>query len=104
MSVKQLMALNNLKTSKLHNGQVLAVSGGASEKTKIAKAPTGKAPGAKVANAKIKSHYTVKRGETLAGIAKKHNVDASDLQRWNNLNGKQTLVPGRTLVIYKEDA
>lgn len=105
VSVKQLMALNNLKTNKLRNGQVLAVSGGAMvEKTKVAKSSSVKSGSAKVASTKIKSRYTVKRGETLAGIAKKHNVDASDLQRWNNLNGKQTLVPGRTLVIYKEDA
>jgi membrane-bound lytic murein transglycosylase D len=114
MNPKQLMAMNHLNTgSKLKNGQMLAVttmvkrSDKRAEKTMTAKAEkpqkaAGKA--SKLAAAKSKSHYTVKRGETIASIAKKFKVETSDLQRWNNLNGKRALVPGRTLVIIKEDA
>lgn len=97
ISAKQLMALNGLKNSRLHNGQILAIAGNSSQKVKTSRAAT------KIAAVKGKSHYTVRRGETLASIAKKLKIAASDLQRWNNLNGKRTLVPGRTLVIIKED-
>lgn len=98
ISAKQLMALNGLKNSRLRNGQILAVSGAAAEKPKAPRAAS------KIVSAKGSGHYTVKRGETLASIAKKLKIAASDLQRWNNLNGKHTLVPGRTLVILKEEA
>lgn len=98
ISAKQLMALNGLKNSRLRNGQILAVSEAVAEKPKASRAAS------KIASAKGRGHYTVKRGETLASIAKKLKIAASDLQRWNNLNGKHTLAPGRTLVILKEEA
>lgn len=96
MTAKQLLAMNGLKNSRLHNGQMLAVSGAAAEKP----AKTAN----KVASANGKTHYTVRRGETLSSIARKFKVAASDLQRWNNLNSRRNLVPGRTLVILKDQA
>jgi membrane-bound lytic murein transglycosylase D len=110
-TTKQLLAMNGLKNQRLHNGQVLVVAGGTAGKpakttTKVAGSSVNKPAKtpAKVASAKGKTHYTVKRGETLTSIAKKHKVAASDLQRWNNLNSKHNLVPGRTLVILKDEA
>lgn len=102
MNSRQLMALNNLKSNKLRNGQVLAVANVSTERSRTAKASSKSAT--KVASAKTKAHYTVRRGETLASIARKLKIATSDLERWNNLNGKHTLVPGRTLIILKEDA
>lgn len=92
MTAKQLMAANGLKNGRLRNGQILSVN-----------AKAGKSS-AKVASASGKTRYTVKRGETLSSIARKFNVAASDLQRWNNLNRKNTLVPGRKLLILKDEA
>lgn len=100
MTTKQLMAMNGLKKAKLRNGQVLNVAAKRTT-TRIASKP------AKIKTriaANGKTHYTVKRGETLSSIAKKFNVAASDLQRWNNLNGKRMLIPGRKLVILKDEA
>jgi membrane-bound lytic murein transglycosylase D len=93
MTAKQLLAMNGLKNSRLHNGQMLAVSGAIAAKSAN-----------KVASANGKTHYTVRRGETLSSIARKFKVAASDLQRWNNLNSRRNLVPGRTLVILKDQA
>jgi len=93
ISARTLMALNGLKNSRLHSGQVLKVSGSSSSKNST-----------HVANIKGKTRYTVKRGETLSSIAKKLKVATSDLQRWNNLSDKHTLMPGRTLVILKDEA
>jgi membrane-bound lytic murein transglycosylase D len=100
MTSKQLMALNGLKNTKLHNGQVLNVAAQRTT-TRIASSKPTKA---KTHIASAKTHYTVKRGETLSSIAKKFNVAASDLQRWNNLSSKHTLTPGRKLVILKDEA
>ncbi|MCX7627014.1 MAG: LysM peptidoglycan-binding domain-containing protein [Methylophilaceae bacterium] len=87
IGAKQLMALNGLKSERLRQGQILKVAG-------AAKAPASR----------TKSHYIVKRGETLTSIAKKFNVATSDLKRWNNLGSKRTLTPGQALVIFKEEA
>jgi membrane-bound lytic murein transglycosylase D len=94
MTTRQLMAMNGLRKGKLRNGQVLSV------------AAAGKPPrvSTRIASASGKTRYTVKRGETLSSIAKKFNVAASDLKRWNNLSNKRNLMPGRKLLILKEEA
>jgi membrane-bound lytic murein transglycosylase D len=43
--------------------------------------------------------HTVKKGETLAAIAKKYQVSVSSLKQWNNLK-KETLKVGQKLTIY----
>ncbi len=48
-------------------------------------------------------HYTVKAGETLATIARKHDVSVSELLAWNDLSSKSVSV-GKTLWIEKEEA
>lgn len=101
MTPKQLMAMNGLKkNAKLRSGQMLSIAAQPAT-TRIASKPA-KSKTRIAANSK--THYTVKRGETLSSIAKKFNVAASDLQRWNNLSNKHTLVPGRKLVILKDEA
>jgi membrane-bound lytic murein transglycosylase D len=96
MTVKQLMAQNDLKNARLRNGQVLSVSSAIAAKS--TRSPV------RMATASTKTRYTVRRGETLSSIAKKFNVAASDLQRWNNLGNKHSLMPGRKLVILKDEA
>ena len=48
--------------------------------------------------ATAKRNYRVKRGDNLTSIAKANRVDVKDLQRWNNLTGKN-LKAGQTLVM-----
>jgi membrane-bound lytic murein transglycosylase D len=43
--------------------------------------------------------YTVKKGDTLSGIARAHAVSLQDLRRWNNLSRDAGLRPGQTLTI-----
>lgn len=45
--------------------------------------------------------YTIRRGDTLGGIAARYKVKVSDLKRWNNL-GSDLIREGRKLVIYKK--
>lgn len=50
---------------------------------------------------KSQTTYTVKRGDTLIGIAKRHRVTAGDIAKANRTNTKSVLMPGQTLVIPK---
>ncbi|MEK5037840.1 3D domain-containing protein [Sporosarcina sp. FSL K6-3457] len=45
--------------------------------------------------------YTVKSGDTLSAIAKKHNVSVSNLKSWNNLKSN-TIHPKQTLKVVAE--
>jgi membrane-bound lytic murein transglycosylase D len=45
--------------------------------------------------------YVVKKGETLAQIARTHGVGVSQLKRWNNIRGNRIVV-GQELVVFAE--
>jgi membrane-bound lytic murein transglycosylase D len=100
VSSKQLLADNHLKSTRFNKGQVLLVklAGG----TPVAKAEQP-VKSAKARAASKKTHYVVRRGDTLEGIARKFDVATNDLQRWNNLRGTR-IMPGRKLTILKTDA
>jgi predicted Zn-dependent peptidase/LysM repeat protein len=49
--------------------------------------------------AKSETTYTVKKGDTLIGIAKKFKVSADDIAKANRTNTKQLLMPDQKLVI-----
>jgi len=86
MTSRQIMALNQLKSSRLKAGQTLLVSNKAN--------PVSRASGKKP------RHYVVKRGDTLSSIAKQFKVATDDLQRWNNIRGSNIL-PGHKLAVSK---
>lgn len=48
--------------------------------------------------------YTVRRGDSLWTIARRHQVSVSDLLRWNDLREDQVLRPGQTLRIFEGNA
>jgi membrane-bound lytic murein transglycosylase D len=100
ISTKQLLTLNHLKAGKLHIGQTLAVNQSSSNES-ASKPVTARL--AKTAAKPEKTRYIVKRGETLASIARKFNVATSDLHRWNKINGSR-ITPGHALTIYRPDA
>jgi membrane-bound lytic murein transglycosylase D len=101
LSSKQLMALNHLKSGKLKNGQVLIVQAPSSTKTTQHQETEPTSRTAK--NKPAKTMYLVRRGDTLASIARKFDVSTEELQRWNKLNGSR-LTPGHKLVVSKSDA
>lgn len=45
------------------------------------------------------TRYVIRKGDTLAGIARKFNVAVNDIQRWNNLSARR-LTPGTTVTMY----
>lgn len=44
-------------------------------------------------------YYTVKKGDTVASLARQFNVSPKLLAVWNNLKGKLALKPGRRIII-----
>ena len=106
VSATQIKALNNLRSNRLSNGQKLVIRQETLAKRKLAEvktkpvrqAATSKAKPVKMAAANKAKHsqryYTVRRGDTVASIAKQFNVATNDIQRWNNISGKRGLTPG----------
>jgi len=46
--------------------------------------------------------YTVRSGDSLWLIARRHRVSMNDLMRWNDLDKSSILQPGQTLTIHRE--
>lgn len=95
VSVKQIMAANALKSSRVKAGQILEI------KTAAVKKATNRNIAEK--NTKKKQTYIVKRGDTLHSIAEKFDVAVADLKRWNKKNGNN-IQPGNKLTIMSPDA
>ena len=87
-TVKQIMAANSLKTSKVKVGQSLVIASDDKKTTRvIAKNQISK-----------KKTYLVKRGDTLHSIAEKFDVTLVEIKRWNK-NISSNIQPGDKLTI-----
>lgn len=92
VSVKQIMAANSLKSSRVRTGQLLDIS--ITDDNNSTKSKT---------KSSIKSQtYTVKRGDTLHSIAQKFDVAVADLKRWNKKYSNH-IQPGNKLTIKQSD-
>ena len=113
--VAQLKEMNNLKSNAIQVGQVLKLSkhdtaDNVSEgKDDINKSSDNKAENQPTASKKILSSadvdklgtnkYIVTKGDNLHVIAKKNNLNITQLLKLNSLSGNETLTPGQILVI-----
>lgn len=70
------------------NGAKNGAKNGAAPATPARKAATPKAGSA---------DYTIRRGDTLAAIAKKHGLEAKDLARWNGIDDPRRLRIGQKI-------
>lgn len=86
VSVASLKSANSISGNTIKSGQRLVIPGGSGSSS------------ASAANDAI--NYRVKKGDTLWGIANKHNVSVASIKKWNNLNSAE-LTPGASLTIYK---
>ena len=93
-SVAQLKSLNNLSSDLIFPNQVLKTSSNSKSNASNSNSSSNSSGNTKSSG----NTYTVKRGDTLSGIAFKHNISISNLMKWNNLNS--TLIyPGNVLVV-----
>ncbi|WP_188205165.1 LysM peptidoglycan-binding domain-containing protein [Desemzia incerta] len=90
-TVANLKSLNKLSSDTIYVGQKLTVSGAVKEETIKPSAPsTGSNTGT--------SSYAVKSGDTLSGIARKHNTTVANLKSLNKLSS-DTIYVGQKLTI-----
>ncbi len=85
---------NNLSSNNIRVGQVLRLNSASGNQT-AARGQTQNARNAQTARAREAS-YTVRSGDTLQSIARRHNMSVNDLKRTNNLRN-DTLRPGQKL-------
>ena len=103
VSVKNLMKWNNLTSKsvlrvgqkiKIYGGTPAVSSSGSSSKSQGGSASTTKSGGYE--------WYTIKKGDTLLGIAYKFNgVSMNDILRLNGLTKNSKIYPGRKIKIRK---
>ncbi len=92
-TVGKLKDLNHLKSDFIVAGKTLKVPGHGSSSS------SSKSNGS---NSSSKSHtgsYTVKAGDTLSGIAHKHNMSLSSLVDLNDISANKTIYPGNKLKV-----
>ncbi|EXU77185.1 murein transglycosylase D [Erwinia papayae] len=83
--VSELQRANNLRGSNIKPGQTLSYSGSSNA--------------SKLADNGNSITYKVRRGDSLASIAKRHGVNMKDVMRWNN-GDVANLRPGDNLTLY----
>ncbi|MDO4878935.1 MAG: LysM peptidoglycan-binding domain-containing protein [Neisseria sp.] len=84
MKVADLVAANNIKGNNIQRGQVLKVGAAAQAQLRSQ------------AKASVRHvSYTVRKGDTLADIARRFNVDVKEVRRWNN--GSSIIRPGQSI-------
>ena len=98
-TVNNIKRWNNLKSNTIHVGQRLYIygaagkpSGSSSGGSSVSK--SGSSASASSGSATTSSYYTVKKGDTLGGIAKKTGVSLNTLYKLNGLNAKSKIYPG----------
>ncbi|UTM46848.1 LysM peptidoglycan-binding domain-containing protein [Glutamicibacter mysorens] len=84
-TVSELKKLNNLKNDSIIAGKTLKVSGHASKSSSKGKSSSSSSSA---------STYTVKNGDTLSAIARKHNMSLSDLLDKNDISASKVIFPG----------
>ncbi len=101
VDVAALASWNGLKTdSMLRAGQKLTIHA-APARTTETKAGEKKDRAAKVAEAPARKAvtYTVQKGDTLYGIARRFKVEVAQILHWNNMQEKDDLRPGQNIVV-----
>lgn len=92
-TVTNLKKINNLTSDLIYPNQVLE-TGSSAKDTASKKQESSKS---------TSNTYTVKAGDTLSGIASKHNISLTNLMKWNGLD--TTLIfPGNVLTVSKQDS
>lgn len=85
VSVATLKQQNNLQGASIRPGQTLTVGGS----------------GTSLADNSNSITYRVRKGDSLASIARRHGVDIKDVMRWNTvLNSTKDIQPGDRLTLF----
>ncbi len=91
-TVSVLKRANGLVSNEIYPGNILKVPGTSSSITLASSDDSKSAPEF--------LYYTIRRGDTLWDIARKHNVEVDELAGWNDIGSRSRLYPGEKLKIY----
>lgn len=87
-TVQQIAQLNGIQNVNLiYPGQVLRIH-------------TNSNVHGSESNSTGKTYYTIKRGDSLWGIAKRYGVTVQNLVEWNNIKTPNLIYPGQRLILY----
>ena len=99
-----VLEVNNLRKQQvLRPGAAVLLPGRAAGNVIVANAGEPRQASQVTARAKAPRQHIIKKGETLARIAKVYAVSLEDLRRWNNLSRDTSLRPGQTLKIHPRE-
>lgn len=98
VSVTTLQQWNNLKSKQVNINQKLIVKKGAAQSSGSVAQPKGNKSDSE--QLKAAKYHTVKKGETLYGIARQYSVSAAELTDWNQLNNSG-IKTGQQLIVAK---
>lgn len=94
-SISQLRSINGISGDLIYPNQIIETDNEQSSNSNSSNSSNTTKP-----STNSNSTYTVKSGDTLSGIASKHNISLSNLMKWNNLD--TTLIfPGNVFVVSK---
>ncbi|TFJ93063.1 LysM peptidoglycan-binding domain-containing protein [Lentibacillus salicampi] len=99
-SVGQLQSLNNLSGSIIFPNQVIETGSSSSSSSSNSGNSSSGGSDSSDSSSGQASTYTVKSGDTLSGIAARHNISVSDLMSWNDLNSS-LIHPGDKFAVSK---
>ena len=103
----QLIQWNNIKNNFIYPGQQLIVKGGSAatstNTSSTAAATTPSTPNTSNTTSTVSTGdtiYTVKAGESVWGVANKHNITMDQLIQWNNIKNN-FIYPGQQVIVKK---
>ncbi len=103
VTIAEIRKLNKLKKGQyLRTGQKLLIKPGSTVETKVAKASKKSTP--KVKKKQVAKTYTVRHGDSLWKIAKKHKLSVQQLREMNKLGKRSVIRSGMKLTVGYEEA
>lgn len=103
VTVAQLKKWNNLKSNNVRIGQNLAIYKGgkapSSTSASNSSSSSSKSVASKGKTTSGTKNYTVRKGDTLYGIARKHGMSLNDLLKMNGLTTKSKIYPGKKIKV-----
>ena len=101
ISMSQLIQWNNIKNNFIYPGQQLVVSNGSSSSSATTNQNTTNNTNTNTGAASTgDTIYTVKAGESVWGVANKHNITMDQLIQWNNIKNN-FIYPGQQVIVKK---
>lgn len=98
----EIKRLNNLKSDKVPLGRTLTLTKAnvsaefvaLNQEMRLDRSYSGGS-----SSGKVRKTYTVRRGDTLSSVARRHGVSTRDLARWNGISSKSRIRAGQRLSI-----